>query len=166
MTLNQGFPKELLDRPVEDRIAYFEGYVANHPIIQKQFQELWESIHNPGSHSILYVFGPTGVGKTTLYKKLMSKLVERELENMEKNPGIIPYIGTRAIAPESGNFDWKDFYIRTLERLKEPLIDKKILLDEAGELKYGAYHNDRSTKAYRKAMENALVYRKNIRFSD
>src|SRR5690606_24792854 len=134
---------------VEERIAYFEGYVTSHPIIKEQYDKLWETVLNPGSHTILYVFGPTGVVKTTLYKKIMRKLMEKEQKNMEKDPGIIPFIGTRAIAPEDGIFNWKDFYIRTLEDLREPLIDKKVLLNKSDEIKYGAYHNDKSTKAYR-----------------
>lgn len=158
--VEQTFPKELLNRPADERIAYFEGFVANHPKIQTIYEELWESIHNQGKYPILYVFGPTGVGKTTLYNKIMGELTEKERANMGKDPGIIPFVGTRAIAAESGIFDWKDFYIRTLEKLKEPLIHKKALLDPKEELKYGAYHNDKSTKAYRKAIENALINRK------
>ncbi|MED4853034.1 AAA family ATPase [Caldifermentibacillus hisashii] len=153
------FPIELLEKPIIERINYFDNFKVNHPIISDLLGELMVDIFNKGNHSILYVFGPTGVGKTTLYNKVLEKLNDKEALNIKNNPGIIPFLGTRAIAPESGNFDWKDFYIRTLEDLNEPLIHKKVLLKKEDELKYGAYHNDKSTKAYRKSIENALKYR-------
>lgn len=164
MTMEQGFPKELLERPTEERISYFEGYITSHPLIHKTYEGVWETMFNKGNYSILYVFGPTGVGKTTLYKKIVEELNKKKQLNMETDKSIIPFIGTRAIAPESGNFDWKDFYIRTLEKMKEPLIGKKVLLTSEDKLKYGAYHNDNSTKAYRKSVESALCYRKTAFF--
>lgn len=154
------FPNELLDKPIGERKKYFKEYKVNHPIISKLYNEVMETINDNGSYSILFVFGPTGVGKTTLYNKIIGELHKREMLNIKNDKGIIPFIGTRAIAPESGNFDWKDFYIRTLEELNEPLIHKKMLLKKEDEIKYGAYHNDKSTKAYRKSIENALKYRK------
>lgn len=154
------FPKELLERPINERKEYFQSYKVNHPIISDLFNDVMETINDNGSYSILFVFGPTGVGKTTLYNKIIRKLLEREQLNLNNNQGIIPFLGIRAIAPDSGNFDWKDFYIRSLEELNEPLIHKKKLLNKEDELKYEAYHNDKSTKAYRKSIENALKYRK------
>lgn len=160
MINNQGFPVELLDKSIEERINYFNGYIANHPSINNIYNDLWETVENNGSYSMVYVFGPTGVGKTTLYNKVIKNLYKDEESNMAKNHGIIPFLGTRAIAPEYGNFDWKDFYMRTLEKLNEPLIGKKVLLSKEDDIKYNAYHNDKTTKAYRKSVENALKYRK------
>jgi nucleoside-triphosphatase THEP1 len=160
MAKDQGFPGELLERSTTERIAYFERFIVSHPTIQNKFNEIWETVLDKGSYSILYVFGPTGVGKTTLFTKVIKELMKKEKSILEENKTIIPFLGTRAIAPESGNFEWKDFYIRTLEQLKEPLIGKKVLLNEEDKLKYGAYHKDNSTKAYRKSIENALIYRK------
>lgn len=79
---------------------------------------------------------------------------------MQQDAGIIPYIGLRAIASEDGIFNWKDFYIRTLEKLQEPLMFNKVLLNKSEEREYDAYHNDKTTKAYRKSTENALKNRK------
>jgi AAA domain len=160
MAKDQGFPSELLERSTSERIAYFERFIVSHPIIQNKFNEVWETVLDKGSYSILYVFGPTGVGKTTLFTKVIKELMKKEKSILEENKTIIPFLGARAIAPESGNFEWKDFYIRTLEQLKEPLIGQKVLLNEYDKLKYGAYHKDNSTKAYRKSIENALIYRK------
>lgn len=164
MTIEQGFPKELLEMSVVERISYFERFVISHPFIQRTFDDLWETMSNNGSYSILYVFGPTGVGKTTLYKKIIGELNKKEQINIASNKSIIPFLGTRAIASESGNFDWKDFYLRTLEKMNEPLIGKKVLLTTEDKLRYGAYHNDNSTKAYRKSIESALKYRRTAFF--
>ena len=36
-----------------------------------------------------------------------------------------PVVGVEAVAPESRNFNWKDYYTRSLFALEEPLIDYK-----------------------------------------
>lgn len=126
MQSQNGFPKELLQQPMSQRIAYFENYAMAHPKLKEAAEQLMHSIRQPAGASLIFVFGPTGVGKSTLLRRITEKLTEAALLKMEADKGYIPIAGIEAIAPEFSNFDWKDFYVRALMALKEPMIDKKI----------------------------------------
>ncbi|NUH86152.1 AAA family ATPase [Bacillus firmus] len=79
---------------------------------------------------------------------------------MEEDKGLIPVLPLEAIASESSNFDWKDFYIRALIALKDPFIDHKISVEEDEFSKKLVVKNSNSVKTLRRSFENALKYRK------
>lgn len=56
-------------------------------------------------------------------------MIEEALPLLEKDKGKIPVIAVEAVAPESGNFNWKDYYTRALIALEEPLIEHKVAFD-------------------------------------
>ena len=60
------FPSYLLDQSISNRVAYFENYKVNHPKLQQVFKLVMDSIRKPDGASLISVYGPTGVGKTTL----------------------------------------------------------------------------------------------------
>ncbi|UBF28556.1 AAA family ATPase [Kovacikia minuta CCNUW1] len=126
MQAERGFPRELLNQPVSARITYFQSYTMPHPKLRVAAQKLKYSIHQPAGASLIFVFGPSGVGKSTLLRKIAQDLTEVALPRMEIHKGYIPVADIEAIAPEFSNFDWKDFYVRALMALKEPMIEKKI----------------------------------------
>ncbi|MBW4418954.1 MAG: AAA family ATPase [Myxacorys californica WJT36-NPBG1] len=147
MQFQKGFPRELLNQPIADRVAYFQSYTMPHPKLKDAAQQLMLSIHQPAGASLIFVFGPTGVGKSTLLRKVRKELIEAALPRMEIDKGYIPVAGIEAIAPEFSNFDWKDFYVRGLMALNEPMIDKKI-------------NRTNSKLKLRLALESALSNRK------
>jgi hypothetical protein len=120
------FPRELLLQPVSERIAYFRDYTMAHPKLIEAGQKLMHAVHEPGGAALIFVFGPTGVGKSTLLKRVTQKLIQKALPVMEADKGYIPVAGVEIKTPESSNFDWNDFYVRALMALEEPMIDKKI----------------------------------------
>ena len=76
--------------------------------------------------SLVLVYGPTGVGKTTLRLRLEQQLIAEALPDLEKDPARVPVVAVEAVAPESGQFNWKDYYTRALIALDEPLLKHKI----------------------------------------
>lgn len=64
------FPAYLLDQSISERVAYFENYKVNHPKLQQVFKLVIDSIYKPDGASLIAVYGPTGVGKTTLRLKI------------------------------------------------------------------------------------------------
>ena len=86
---------------------------------------LRRAIQEPAGASLIFVIGPTGVGKTTLRLRIEQELKQRFVAACEPDPGHIPVVGFEAVAPDSGNFSWKDYYRRALRALEEPLIDYK-----------------------------------------
>ncbi len=160
------FPSYLLDQSISKRVAYFENYKVNHPKLKEVLQSVMNSIDKPGGASIIKVIGPTGVGKTTLRLQIEKKLIEKALPKLEEDRGTIPVIGVEAVAPESGNFNWKDYYTRALIALEEPLIQHKISFDyNIPEIRRNSQGNilikqSIATNKLRQALENALTHRR------
>jgi len=125
MTTSTGFPLELLTRPATERLAYFENYTVAHPRLKEVNEILMRTIAEPAGASFIFVYGASGVGKTTLRLRVEQKLTELALPKLESDRDRVPVVGVEAVAPESRNFNWKDYYIRALIALEEPLIDHK-----------------------------------------
>jgi energy-coupling factor transporter ATP-binding protein EcfA2 len=158
------FPRELLSQPVETRLAYFRHKVIAHPRLKEAHQALADAIRQPGGASLILVFGPTGVGKTTLRLRMEKQLIEEAGGDVEQDKGRIPVAGMEAVAPGSGNFKWKDYYIRALTALDEPLIAHKIdngvrrvRRDGGGQLVFA--HNMMAPEL-RRALEQCLRHRR------
>jgi hypothetical protein len=147
MQPQDGFPQELLHQPITQRIAYFENYTMAHPKLMEAAQNLMHSILQPAGASLIFVFGPTGVGKSTLLKRVTQKLTEAALSEMDADKAYIPIAGIEAMSPDFSNFDWNDFYVRALMAFKEPMIEKKM-------------NRTNSKLKLRLALESALSNRK------
>ncbi|MFD2330141.1 ATP-binding protein [Cohnella sp. GCM10020058] len=159
MTEGKSYPVHLLDSSPEIKADYFRKFTVLHPALKTAFLKLFDLVSNPGNTSIILVYGPSGVGKTTLYLNTMKKIIEDEWSSLEKDPGKIPVAGIEALAPENGQFDWKEFYIRSLESLDEPLIDKKVDYEKKYQDSTKVVKEDRN-RHLRRSLENALHFRR------
>jgi hypothetical protein len=160
MTATAGFPRELLERPPEERLAYFRAYTVAHPLLAEAKDKLMASISESEPNSLVFVFGPTGVGKTTLRLKA-EQVISNELRSgLEQDRGRIPVVGVEAIAPESGRFCWTDHFRRLLVAMDEPLTDCKRDA-ETLYVRHNSRSGSKSTAAeYRHAVEQALRFRR------
>ncbi|MFO1444578.1 AAA family ATPase [Bacillus sp. Bva_UNVM-123] len=156
MENDQYFPSELLEMDIESKIKYFEDYTVAHPALKKAYQQLMKNILVAKPNSFLLVYGPSGVGKSTLFHKLINDYYQKYENEMETDKGFIPIAGVEAVSPEDGRFDWRDFYYRSLVSMKEPLIDYKI----SREFTENKLIAKSDTKAVlRRSLENAVKYR-------
>jgi hypothetical protein len=121
-----GFPRALLEQPIAARLRYFETKVVAHQQLKQVHADLLHAIRHPAGASLIFVFGPTGVGKTTLRQRIERQLIEDASADPSASPGHIPVVGMEAASPDSGNFSWKDYYTRALMALDEPLLSDKI----------------------------------------
>ena len=160
MTVTTGFPRELLTRPSAERLAYFRAYTVAHPLLAEAKEKLMASISESEPNSLVFVFGPTGVGKTTLRLKV-EQVISNELRSgLEQDRGRIPVVGVEAIAPESGRFCWSDHFRRLLVAMNEPLLDCK-RDEETLYVRPTATFGAKSTAAeFRHAVEQALRFRR------
>ncbi len=163
MTKSTGFPPELLKQSATERLAYFENYTVAHPRLKEVYDKLMRTIAEPAGASFIFVYGASGVGKTTLRLRVEQKLTELALSLLESDRGCVPVVGVEAVAPESRNFNWKDYYTRALIALEEPLIDYKfdygvrgISRDNFGKINV---ESKVVAPALRRALENALKHR-------
>lgn len=165
MTTETEFPPELISQPPAARLAYFRDKVIAHPLLKETHQQLWQAIQQPAGASLIFVIGPTGVGKTTLRCRLEQQLWEAGQPAMERDPGHIPVVGLEVAVADADSFRWRDYYKRALMALDEPMIDRKMLPhrsphNEAGS-KNSAY---KVTSELRWALEQALHHRRPTAF--
>ncbi len=170
MPTSDQFPREFLGQSIENRLAYFKSKVVAHPHLKTTHQALWNAIHRPAGAALILVLGPTGVGKTTLRLRLEQQLMEEALPDLDKDRGRLPVVGVEAVAPESGNFNWKDYYTRALLALDEPLIARKtgpdsnvrgIRRDDGGRLHVS---HAVAVAELRRAWEQCLAHRRPLAF--
>ena len=158
------FPPELLEKSVVGKLAYFEGFTVAHPRLKQVYDILMRTINEPAGASFIFVYGPSGVGKTTLKQRVEQKIIEACLPELTTDRGRIPVVGIEAVAPESRNFNWKDYYTRALIALEEPLIEHKIDYGVRGVYRDIFGHVVIEPKvvapALRRALENSLSHRK------
>ncbi len=128
---SDGFPRELLMQPPAERLAYFAAKVVAHPRLVDAHRAVHDALRQPTAPSLIVLYGPTGVGKTTLRLRLEQQLITEALPALEKDAARVPVLAVEAIAPESGQFNWKDYYARALVALNEPLLDRKVIVNAA-----------------------------------
>ncbi len=162
------FPRELLDEPPETRLAYFKSFTIAHPLLKAADTDLKQAIREPAGWSLIFVYGPTGVGKTTLRRRVEKHLTESMMETLRQDPGIIPVVSIEAAAPDSSQFSWKDYYRRALNALDEPLIDRKLTQEIRNSFRDGCGRALRDSRVpgleLRMALEGTLIHRRPAAF--
>ena len=59
-----GVPAHLLVESESERLSYFRQYVIAHPRLKQVDAALSRAIREPAGAALVFVYGPTGVGKT------------------------------------------------------------------------------------------------------
>jgi hypothetical protein len=164
MSAANRFPRKLLDAPNEVRLKYFIDLTVGHPHLFEAYGDLLRAIRQPFPHTLVFAFGPTGVGKTTLWRKIQKQLLEDMLPQLEQDRSRIPFVGIELVSPDSGIFNWKDFYKRFLLTMDEPLVEHKAKIEVPAMNSEGKLHikiGPRSGAAdLRFVTEQALHYRR------
>jgi len=132
-SIQECFPEELLHASVDTRKAYFFGKTIGHPRLESARRETLALIGNDAGPDIIIVSGPTGVGKTTLARKIEESLLEAYRGRMEHDRSLLPVLRVDAVATDTDDkkFDWKDFYTRLLQAFDEPCIAQKQLFEDS-----------------------------------
>jgi ABC-type phosphate/phosphonate transport system ATPase subunit len=73
----QRLPQELLKAPISERVTFFVNYTMAHPHLIQTFNQVMQSVYQAPGISLIFVVGATGVGKTTLLRRLEQKLTEK-----------------------------------------------------------------------------------------
>ena len=162
MALLPGFPRSLLDGPRSARLAHFRSYTVAHPLLVEAKEKLTAAIWDSEPNSIIFVVGPTGVGKTTLRIRTEQILTDELRADLEQDRERIAVVSVEAMAPESGNFSWRDLFKRLLQRLDEPLIEyKRDLRTELAPLPSSTRPSPTAAQ-YRYGVEQALQFRRPV----
>jgi hypothetical protein len=115
----------------EEVLTSFRAYTMAHPVLIEAKDQLLRAINGAEPGSLVFVFGPTCVGKTTLRLKLEQLLAQGVSRQPDYGPGCVPVVGIEAMAALTGNFSWRDYFTRLLREMDEPLISRKLCRDPA-----------------------------------
>ena len=119
-----------INNPAINLLKKFDDTVVQHPKFMSVFDEIATHLQFGPAGRILVVVGPTGVGKTTMIRYLDQQLINHIRQH---DYDAAPPLLLEVVAPEVGEFSWKDFYVRALLRMNEPSIEKKNNLNEVAE---------------------------------
>ncbi len=128
MSTPREFPIQLLAQPTQAKLDYFHSYTIAHPHLDEAVKKLKLIIRNPGESRVVFIYGPTGVGKTTLRLIIEKWLIQETLLELETDRGWISVASVEVVLHKSGLFNSKDHLKRCLFALNEPeeFINHKI----------------------------------------
>ncbi len=119
------FRPNLLNDTIEAKMQYFMAAIIAHPIIDTAQKELLSALSVAKPDSLIFGFGPAGVGKTTLLISVKNKITDRLRPTLESDRERIPAPSAELPAPGPRQYDWRETFRLLLQELQEPLIDRK-----------------------------------------
>jgi len=149
-------------------LTNFKQYTMAHPKLKTMHEQVLQAIREPAGSSLLFILGPTGVGKTTLISRLMRQITLDLLSELEQDRERIAVAGIEAEAPPQGNYDFKQHFKRSLKALNEILIDYRFDLSwqvpEARRNGSIIIHARTTAGALRGSLEDSLKHRRPAAF--
>jgi energy-coupling factor transporter ATP-binding protein EcfA2 len=154
--------RHTLTEPWTEKLRRFRDFTLAHPRLSELKEKVLAAIHDSAPNTLVLVFGPTGVGKTTLCARIEQILTQELAGELATDRATIPVVKMSAVSPESGNFNWRDHFRRTLCQIEEPLVNYKRLPlgEEDHPLSFpGQLRKIWAGAEYRYAVEQALHFR-------
>lgn len=162
------FPRHILNESPTSRLDYFKTYTVAHPALKQADQAVWNALREPAGAALIFVVGPTGVGKTTLLAHIEKRLMDEISAQGHPEYTRLAALRLDAVSPALTTFKWGDYYQRALLLLQEPRIEYTLenrgplptLTKQVHHLDERRRINTSNTAGLRLVFEQALLHRK------
>jgi energy-coupling factor transporter ATP-binding protein EcfA2 len=123
----------LYDADIVRRISAFRESKIAHLLLANAHEKLMQMVRHPDKGRVVLVYGPSGVGKSTLCTRVRDVLIQTVLEDLMDDPGRMPVVCLEVPNPSKGILKWDIVWKLALEVFDEILPDEKIFYPELGE---------------------------------
>ena len=145
------YPSELLSKGVDERMRYFlVEAVVDHPMLTEKLDSLDVLTVFPTSRNLVLVIGGTGVGKTTLLRKLNDR-INNKLSEIAVAAGLVGSVYVELRTPKKGSFDFSVLHREILVGLGAPLVGRTrpVVMRSAGDMQIPTLLVERDIAALR-----------------
>lgn len=135
-----------LSPEAQAKLTAFKAYTVTHPLLEQTGTALIQALREPAGFAHVLLYGPTGVGKTTVLTHVTAHLTPFFLSQSTLPHGAAPALGGRASyplearvpspllllearIPDGGTFNRADYYRSALDQLGDPFYGEYRLID-------------------------------------
>lgn len=157
MSLNR---EQILELPTQSRMRWFSLLQVEHTELVRVIDQLEELLDPENEVKIISIIGPTGIGKTTLAKTILTKLVNGASVNRKAHEVPVVYV----CAPANGekSMSWKALYRRIKIASGELYVDMQRPVEvRDGELH--ALRSQRQSLAHLREELEIVIKHRNVR---
>jgi hypothetical protein len=118
------------------KLTHFKEYAVSHPQLLQVDKVLMQAIQEPAGFAHVLIYGPSGVGKTTMIRQISRRLNEilpaATTDRSSYRHGSsesVPLLLIETRPPDGGAFNRADYYRTALKLLGEPFYERRLLVD-------------------------------------
>jgi Cdc6-like AAA superfamily ATPase len=163
-----------LSEKAQSLVNNFKDYAVSHTKLAQIDKLLMRAIREPAGFAHVLVYGPSGVGKTTMINQITRRLNEEppkhrlhELRSKDSNnTSSMPLLLLEARPSDGTTFNRADYYRNALKLLGESFYERRMLVDIEEEQTWQKKGRSRTkttqfndSPELRQALEDALVKR-------
>jgi energy-coupling factor transporter ATP-binding protein EcfA2 len=111
------------------RLAHFKEFAVLHPLLQRADATLMQAIREPAGFTHVLVYGPSGVGKSTMIRQIATRLNTTALKAPPGGKAPVPVLLLETRPPDTQMFNRADYYRTALTVLGEPFFERRVLVD-------------------------------------
>ena len=118
-----------LSPAAQRRLTHFKAFAISHPLLQRVDTTLMRAIREPAGFSHVLVYGPSGVGKSTMMRQIAQRLNSAERGASPGGPSSVPVLLLETRPPDAASFHRADYYRTALKTLGEPFFERRVMVD-------------------------------------